>query len=291
MLSQMVTAGQIDVETWLECFGLDAETIKDRLKKFEGTPLDIQYVEMMRNAASEVGRTLAPAIADLRAKQMGLELPKEGAAFKGKQVDKMTKTGEKEAEGKTAETREERRKERDTRRLRRRKEKEIEALEVPLTKGVKPPREDMKSPKLLLRKVESELPLIDTEKAEKAIIEVQADEEKKDAWTAQMAKMGAEPNSRRAAIAMEEEILSLNGDNNSKNRIRTIRKYLPQILASDVEGETLMDKVAAAKMKYADKIIDMSYDLDAKLSNTKTSQEMKQVIRGILTGALTNEIV
>jgi hypothetical protein len=291
MLSQMVTAGQIDVQTWLECFGLDPETIKERLKNFEGTPLDINYVEMMRNAAAEVGRALAPAIAELRAKQMGLEVPKEGAAFKSKQEDKMTKTGEKDGTDKTAETREERQNERETKRLRRRKRRELEALEVPLNKGLKPPREDMKSPKLNLNKVEAAVPFIDPEKAEAAIAEVQAEDVKKDAWTEKMMKLGADPNSRRAAAAMEEEILSLNGDNNSKSRIKAIRKFLPQILASDVEGENLMDRVEAAKVKYADKIMDMSYDLDAKLSEAKTSQETKQVIRSILTGALTNETV
>jgi hypothetical protein len=63
MLSQMVAQGQVDMQTWLECFGLDAETIKDRLKRFEGTSLDINYFTMMNGAASEAGRVLAPAIA------------------------------------------------------------------------------------------------------------------------------------------------------------------------------------------------------------------------------------
>ena len=78
MLAQMVERGFLDVETWLEYFGLDASLIGEKLKKFENTPLDPNYQELQRTIQGEIGRVLGPAMAKVRAEEMGLELATEG---------------------------------------------------------------------------------------------------------------------------------------------------------------------------------------------------------------------
>jgi len=74
MLSQMVERGFLDVETWLEYFGLDADVVLDKLNLYKNTQLDPNYQDLQRSIQVEIGRIIGPAIAKKRAEEMGLKL-------------------------------------------------------------------------------------------------------------------------------------------------------------------------------------------------------------------------
>ena len=74
MLSQMVERGFLDVETWLEYFGLDADVVLDKLTAYKNTPLDPNYQDLQRSIQVEIGRVIGPAIAKKRAEEMGLKI-------------------------------------------------------------------------------------------------------------------------------------------------------------------------------------------------------------------------
>ena len=98
-----------------------------------------------------------------------------------------------------------------------------------------------------------------------------------------MIKDGFDQNSRRAALSLENEILSLNGDGNTRTRLREIRKYLPQIFARKIEGDkTLMQKSEEAKDKYSEQMIDLSVKLNTTLAKCKNMFEMKEAIRSVV---------
>jgi len=280
MLSQMVNQGQVDMQTWLESFGLDPETVKQRLEKFQGTPLDINYFEQMRGVATEVGRVLAPAIAKQRAKELGVELPEEDKGnmmFANK--DKIIKQGEIDnidKIDKIAETRDEREYERRVNRIRRRVKDSVDALEVPLEKRQKPERTDVKKVKLFANETMESI-LIPEDKKEEVALKVAKQEIEKDGWTDKMFKIKMSQNSRRVALALEDEIISSNG--NSRERIKVLRKYLPQFYAEKIENGSLSEKTEIAKEKFADQILDNSFSIETKLAKTYDSDEKRKVIR------------
>lgn len=280
MLAQMVTQGQVDMQTWLECFGLDAETVKDRLKKYEGTPLDINYFAMMNGASTEAGRTLAPAIAEIRAKELGLKYePDTSTEMFAKKDEKIVKTSE---------TREQRRYERQENAKDREREDNIEELEVPLQKRQKPERTDVKKVKLFAEtenKVEiPDIPFVDPDKAEQIGAKVIVEENSKKAWSDLMLNdLKFSQNARRAALNLENEILTLNGTSNSKTRIETMVKYIPQIFASKIKEDIpISEKVSAAKELYSEDISKITFNLESKLSETHDISEIKNVIRETL---------
>lgn len=294
MLSQMVTQGQIDLQTWLECFGLDAETIKERLKRFQGTPLDINWIDEQKSISSEVARILAPGIAKKRALTEGIELPKDdkagGMMFADGSQYKLLKNASGEnylcevSEGKLvrkAETREQRRVEREHRRRERKLEKNLETFDVPLKKNEKPPREDMRSPKLFPETSGDTIVVADFDKAQELAKVVEKEDFSKTTWIERMEKLGLDKNSRRVALVIEDDILSLNGSSSSENRANIIKKYLPQIFASKIKDSkiSLMEKTERAKSEFANDISELSLKMDSMLSRTSESQEIKKIIR------------
>jgi hypothetical protein len=278
MLAQMVTQGQVDMQTWLECFGLDAETIRERLKRFEGSPLDINYFALMNGASTEAGRILAPGIAELRSKELGIPMePEATTEMFASKTDKIEKT---------AETREERRFDRQEQKKKKEREDVIEDLEVSLDKRQKPLRTDQKTVKLFAENsVEiPDLPFIDPDKAEKIGQQILNEENSKSAWVDLMLNgLKLNQNARRAALTLENEILALNGTSNSKSRIQIIRKYLPQIFASKIEDDlSITDKVEKAKDIYGDSISKTTFALEAKLSSSSDISKIKESIRNSL---------
>ena len=279
MLSQMVTQGQVDLQTWLECFGLDAETVKERLKRFEGTALDINYFAMMNGASTEAGRLLAPSIAEIRAREMGVSYQSQGEEmFASKSQIK-----------KTADTREEREYNRRQQRKKRQREDIIDELEVPLSKRVKPERTDMKKVKLFAESGEEiksnistpDIPLINTDKAEEIGKKIIESENSKNSWINTMNdKLKLSQNSRRAALNLENEILALNGSSDSKSRIQIIRKYLPQIFSSKINEELpIQDKVEKAKNQFSESISRITFALESKLATSHNLDTIKENIR------------
>jgi len=81
MLAQAVSEGKVDVGTWLEYFGLNSDSIAERLKQNEDTVLDPTYNELRRSIMMEVGRTLGPAVAKVYADAYGLELEDQGGGM------------------------------------------------------------------------------------------------------------------------------------------------------------------------------------------------------------------
>jgi len=297
MLSQMVTSGQVDMQTWLEAFGLDAETIKERLKRFEGTPLDVNYFQMQTGIMSEVGRALAPEIAKIKAKEMGIKMPDENqnAQFASKS-DKFDKQSAAPTElkialggqSKIAETRDERTYDRKQRRIKRKQEDKIDELEVPLEKAQKPPRDDMKKEINLFASEETVgLPFIDTDKAEELSQEVVQEENTRKAWMDKMLNgLKFNQNARRAALNLENEILSLNGDSNTKNRLNLLATYIPQIFATKIlGGSNITESVDMAKKEFAGEISKVTCDLEKKLDNVHSTKEIKKHIRSTLESA------
>jgi hypothetical protein len=295
MLSQMVTQGQVDLETWLECFGLDPETIKERLKRLEGTPLDINYFEEQRAIASEVGRALAPAITKLRAKQRGIELPPappEGGGMGGF-------ASEESGMMKTAESREERRHEREMRRIRRKKEKIVDTLQVKPPLEL-PPRTDLQKPHLFeANETEIKLdksvmgdahsdsyedvPILDPKKTAEIKQKLEAQEQVNNDWVSKLHKAGIDPNTKRAMITMEDDLIALNGNGTSKERMAILRLFLPQIYASKIQGnDTLMKKTEAAKHEFNTDITTLSYLLESGISRSANEQESRQSVRATL---------
>jgi hypothetical protein len=296
MLSQMVSQGQIDLETWLECFGLDAETIADRLKKWSGTNLDVSQFEINRSMASEVGRILAPAVAKRKAEEEGLQLedPNAGnAMFANK--DKMKKEatveeeiafelGDKEIE-KEAETRDQREHERTVKQNIHRTDKIVKELEVPTEKRKKPPRKDLKVPKLFEASEKGgydEVPFLDPHKSTLIAAEVKTSESEKDKWISSMIELGFDTNSRRAALNLENDLLSLNGNNDSKNRISILKKYLPQIYASKIKEGSIFEKTESAKSKFENQISSACFNLESKLSRSSEPKNIKRSVRLVL---------
>jgi|GEM_PF-5425347 len=74
MLAQAVAEGKVDTATWLEYFGLNADTIAERLKANEDTVLDPAYNELRRSIMMEVGRSLGPSVAKVYAEAYGIEI-------------------------------------------------------------------------------------------------------------------------------------------------------------------------------------------------------------------------
>lgn len=278
MLSQMVNQGQIDLQTWLEQFGLDAETIQDRLRRWEGTPLDVNYFSENQSIASEVGRVLAPAIAKLRAEQRGIELPEQ-------EEDGNMMFSNKKGIEKKAETRDQREHERTLQKVKHKVDNNVKKLEVPLEKRKKPPRKDMQKPKLFEGASENydELALLNPDKSEDIINDVRNRENKEEKWQEYLISSGLDQNSRRVIKSMEDAFSGLNGNNNSKTRIELGKKYLPQLFARKIQGsKSLMEKTELAKVRFVDDILDYSVSMDMKLSKCKTKQEMKEAVQSVV---------
>jgi hypothetical protein len=265
MLAQMVTSGQVDMQTWLECFGLDAETVKDRLERYQGTSLDINNFALLNGAAAEAGRLLAPAIAKVRAKALNLPYEEEGQEEKmfANKNDNFQKTSSETDDNtieKEADTREERQYNRLINRKKRETEKTIKELEVSLDKRIKPERTDQKKIKLFAEEHKSEIPdipFIDTDKAEELGKQVVAEENSKTIWTETMLKdLNLSQNSRRAALNLENEILCLE-NKNDVNKILT--NVIPQLYASKIEEEiSIYDKTEKAKLIFKNEIEKLS---------------------------------
>jgi hypothetical protein len=285
MLAQMVTQGQVDMQTWLESFGLDAETVMDRLTRFAGTPLDINYFTMMNGAATEAGRVLAPSIAEIRAKEMGLKYSPETTEMFASENNKIIKTGE---------TREERHYDRQEKNKKRDRDETLESLEVSLHKRIKPERTDVKNVKLYAEptgKTEiPDIPFIDSDKAEEIGSNIIAEENSRKAWIETMLKdLKFSQNARRAALNLENEILALNGTSNSKTRIHTIKKYLPQVFATRITEELpITDKVSKAKNLFFDDISNLTFEIESKLNNNHNIENVKDVIRAALKKSFKN---
>jgi len=187
MLSQMVERGFLDVETWLDYFGLDSDIIMEKMKKFENTPLDPNYQELQRSIQSEVGRVLGPAIAKVRAEELGLDIASEdegGFGFGQKYDDKFEKTANIEdmpvttrnlyqtmvndltnkIMNKFSETRDQRKHERDLRKKDRNKEDSIKNLELDIHRKNKfPKRKDLTNkakPELFAENEDNDLEII-----------------------------------------------------------------------------------------------------------------------------------
>jgi len=231
---------------------------------------------------------------------MGVELPEEGqdgnmmfsdgnrykmlkTANGNEYLTKLSKTGKiirKESkENKEAETRKQRLYEREQKKLNKNKKKNVEKLEVPLEKRKKPPRDDLRKPKLF----ENEHPLIGlAENSEELIEKAQMMEKQNSVWADKMADLGFNQNARRAAFVLEERLLAVN--ESPKERIKVIRQFLPQILASKiVSGKTLQQKVDKAKEKFSDKILDLSFTIDSKISTSKNkSEDLRSILEKVL---------
>ena len=80
MLAQMVTEGKVDVATWLELFGLDADSIMENLEKEQFTPFDPNFSAMQQAIYTAMADRLAPALAEKRAMEMGIEIDIGGGA-------------------------------------------------------------------------------------------------------------------------------------------------------------------------------------------------------------------
>ena len=74
MLAQMVTEGKVDVATWLELFGLDPDSIMENLEKEQFTPFDPNFSAMQQAIYAAMADRLAPALAEKRAMEMGIEI-------------------------------------------------------------------------------------------------------------------------------------------------------------------------------------------------------------------------
>jgi hypothetical protein len=184
MLAQAVSEGKVDIGTWLEYFGLNSDSIAQRIKANEDTVFDPAYNELRRSIMMEVGRTLGPAVAKVYAEAYGLELEDQGGGggfgMFGSSKKPIAKFGKdfgveydedggiiitpkielSEAESKTehkdipptvvtekeAETRDQRKHERDVNQSDRRVENSKKKFEVvkPTTIKMKPPRKDLK---------------------------------------------------------------------------------------------------------------------------------------------------
>jgi len=161
MLAQAVAEGKVDVGTWLEYFGLNSESIAQRLKQQEDTVLDPTYMELRRSIMMEVGRTLGPAVAKVYADAYGLELedPMGGMGMFAKDKNSISKFGKDlnieynddggitikpkivtEEVKKTSDTRDQRRHESDVNKEKKRVENSVE---VDTKKKQKPPRKDL----------------------------------------------------------------------------------------------------------------------------------------------------
>lgn len=185
MLGQAVSEGKCDIGTWLEYFGLNSDSIAERLKANEDTVLDPTYNELRRSIMMEVGRSLGPAVAKVYADAYGLELPDQGGmggmGMFGSSKVPITKFGKEfdinynddgsisvkpqmivetheiknnknnSVEVKTAETRDERRHERDLNRsnadIDHAKDKIEEITSIDSDK-LKPPRDDLRKKKV-----------------------------------------------------------------------------------------------------------------------------------------------
>ncbi len=295
MMSQMVTQGIIDVRTFLESFGLDADTIKARLEEYEGTPLDANHFSFMQSVEQEVGRTLAPAIAKARANEMGLKLPEEGdegggggETFSKKMPDKILKLSADEDyddDEKTAETRKERQIERDMQRIKKKKERTVKELEVPLEKNKKPPRTDMKKPKLFSSLDSATSSIISFDKSQDMLEELDSINKSREDWVAKLMEKELDQNVIRVAQKLEDSVLTI-GD--SKERVGQIMKYLPQLFASKFgkNGTSLFDKVEMAKEKFSDEITKVAYTLDTQLSDTIKPEEKAEIVRNTVNSIL-----
>ena len=173
MLSQMVDRGFLDVETWLEYFGLDADIILDKINRFKDSPLDPNYQDLQRSIQTEVGRIIGPAIAKKRAEEMGLDLPDDQNQYAndesvnfvklaGNDVEDMPVTTKNlyatlvsevteyamqklaEKDGlKTAESREERKRQRHIQKLKRVQQDRVKSNEIDTEKKTFPGRSDV----------------------------------------------------------------------------------------------------------------------------------------------------
>jgi len=297
MLSQMVTQGIIDVRTFLESFGLDADTIRARLEEYEGTALDANHFSFLQSVEQEVGRTLAPAIAKARADQLGLKLPEEGTEGGGetfasklpKNILKVASDEDEEIEleidEKTAETREERQQERDIQRIKKKKERIVKNLEVPLERNKKPPRNDMKKPKLFSSLDPSVVSIVSFDKSQDMLEEIEKINSSREDWIAELMQKEIDSNVIRVAQQLEDSVILLG---NTKERINKIMFYLPQIFASKFgnNGSSLFDKTKHAKEKFGSEIIKTAYTLDTQLGDTIKPEEKAEIIRSTINSIL-----
>lgn len=270
LLSQMAAAGQIDLQTYIEQFGLDTETIKDRLERLQGTVLDINNNELNRAIAAEVGRALAPALAIQKAEELGLQLPEENPEALEDEFE------EDDGIEKTAETREERRFQRSLQKNRKRLKRTLDSLDVGTRKKLKPPRVDLKLIKNQSTEYDNLAPLIDKEKIE----EILKEEEKSDEeWIMKMQSLGLDENSRRCAFVLEKEFPILK---TNELRMKAFSQYVPQIFASKIKTkETLTDKVAKVSERYSEKISNLITDLNKNLDG-KSEKEAKEIFRNAI---------
>jgi hypothetical protein len=235
----------------------------------------------MNGAATEAGRSLAPSIAELRARELGLEYTPETTEMFAANDEKIRKTGE---------SREERCYDRQEKKKKKKREEVLEELEVPLQKRIKPERTDVKKVRLyaepeLTNKVEvPDIPFIDSDKAEEIGKKIIIEEDSKKTWVDLMLKnLKFSQNARRAALNLENEILVLNGTSNSKTRIQAIRKYLPQVFATRITEELpITDKVDRAKNLFSNDISNLTFEIESKLSKTSNINDVKEIIRSAL---------
>jgi hypothetical protein len=175
MLGQAVSEGKCDVGTWLEYFGLNSDSIAERLKANEDTVLDPTYNELRRSIMNEVGRSLGPAVAKVYADAYGLELQDQGGGMGmfGSSKVPITKFGKEfdinynddgsmsvkpqmvvenyEIKNKTAETRDERRHNRELNKSNTNIETvkdNLEEIKTIDSDKLKPPRDDLRKKKV-----------------------------------------------------------------------------------------------------------------------------------------------
>ena len=281
MLSQMVNMGQIDMETWLESFGLDAQTILERLERWQGTQLDINNFEMQKGIAAGVAQVLAPYISKIKAEEMGIDISKEEEQLPIRFAKKENKTEKK------AETREERAEQRALRKKEREKEDRIKDLEVPIEKLTKPPRKDVKKMPLLEANNNSNISdqlqgMVDPDKLADKKNLLRLSELARNKWIAKMVKKGYSQNSRRAALALEDHLLSLTNKEDPEIRKHIQETFLPQIIACKINDDIpLLEKIKKAKEEYADEILKSALLLTSSLTKYKGC-DLKYRIRKII---------
>jgi hypothetical protein len=128
-----------------------------------------------------------------------------------------------------------------------------------------------------------DVPILDPKKTAEIKQKLEAQEQVNNDWVSKLHKAGIDPNTKRAMITMEDDLIALNGNGTSKERMAILRLFLPQIYASKIQGnDTLMKKTEAAKHEFNTDITTLSYLLESGISRSANEQESRQSVRATL---------
>jgi hypothetical protein len=201
--------------------------------------------------------------------------------------DKIRKQSSDEPIDKKAETRDERLYNRQQQKNKKKRDDSTDELEISLDKRLKPERTDVKNVKLFADDQSisiPDIPMIDIDKAEEIGKQLVVNENSKNAWVETMRKdLDLNQNARRAAINLENELLSLDTNISSDKKREIFSVYVPQLFASKINDNIpIYDKVIKAKEQFRDSIDTLIYDLDTNLNSNLTIKSTKLTIRRIL---------